>query len=370
VNRCIALTVTLLAFLLITQAHAACNLSGLAQGTQVAEVETPVGTLCIELLTADAPLHVANFLYYLNNGLMVDTFFHRSIPGFILQGGGFTVGASDYEAVAALNGTVTNEACTLDIPDPLNPGGQICSVRGNERGTVALAKVGGDPDSGSTNWFINLADNRSNLDNQNGGFTVFGRLVDGSIAVADAMAALSTANANDIFWKQTAYTGFTIPLLAPPLATSFGCWDPTLQATALSAAALPSLLAWSDPVLPGMLMTLSAACGTAILPAPTTEADLPVDSCATPGGFVVRTSGPVSPQVTGGFFSLTCAEVQESLNQRALWLTAYQAHFDQQLVLISSATLYVKSAVPSMTPVGVVLLSCLIIGGGLRALRS
>ena len=371
-SRCFALPIALAALLLAADAHASCDLTGLAPDSQVAALETPLGTLCIELLADDAPLHVANFLFYLRHGLLADTFFHRSVPGFIVQGGGFTLGVSDYEAIDNLNGTVTNEPCTLDIPDPLNPGGQICSVRGNQRGTVALAKLGGDPDSGSTNWFVNLADNRSNLDNQNGGFTVFGRLIDGSIAVADAMAALPIASGDDIFWNQSAFTSFTLPLLTPPLATPFGCWDRAQESTALVAASLPALQALADPVLPGFPMQLSAACGTAI-PIPSSAGDLPPDSCGDPGGVVVRTTGPLSLQVPGGvqsFFSLTCAEVQESLDQRALWLTAYQAHFDQQLVFIDSATELAPLEVPSMSPFGVYLLGCLLVGGGVRALRG
>ena len=372
-SHCFALPIALFVVLLTAEARAYCDLSGLPPDSEVAELETPVGTLCIELLRDDAPLHVANFLFYLGQGLMVDTFFHRSVPGFIVQGGGFTVGASDYEAVPALNGTVTNEPCTLDIPDPLNPGGQICSERGNERGTVALAKLGGDPNSGSTNWFINLADNRSNLDNQNGGFTVFGRLVDGSIAVADALAALPIATADDIAWNQSSFTSTPIPLLTSPLATPFGCWDRALESTALVAASLGgSLQAWADPVLPGFPMQLSAGCGTAI-PIPSSSADLPGDSCLNAGGVVVRTTGPVTLGFPGGvqyYFSLTCAEVQEALDQRALWLAAYQAHFNQQLVFIESSTLETPHQVPAVSPLGTLLLVGLVLGGGLRALRD
>ena len=128
------------------QARAACDLGALPPGTEVAELQTALGSICIELLRTDAPLHVENFLFYLQNGSLSGTFFHRSLPGFILQGGGFTVGTEDFEAVPALNGPVTNEPCTLDTPlDPQDPGGiQICSIRGNERGTVALAKLDGD----------------------------------------------------------------------------------------------------------------------------------------------------------------------------------------------------------------------------------
>ena len=60
-----------------------------------------------------------------------------------------------------------------------------------------MAKVGGDPNSASSQWFVNLADNSTNLDDQNGGFTVFGRVVGDGMAIADSIAAQATYNLND-----------------------------------------------------------------------------------------------------------------------------------------------------------------------------
>jgi cyclophilin family peptidyl-prolyl cis-trans isomerase len=358
-RRSFAVLAALHATLHATPARAACDLTGLPDGAEVAELETPLGSLCLELLRDDAPLHVQNFLFYLASGQMVGTFFHRSVPGFVVQGGGFTVGPSDYEAVPPANGSVTNEPCTLDVPDPLNPGGQICSERGNVRGTVALAKVAGDPDSGTTNWFVNLADNRSNLDNQNGGFTVFARLVAGSIAVADAIAALPRASQDDLAWMESAFqtsTGFPIPLLEPPLATPFGCWDRSQESLALVAASLGSTL-----------------CGTPI-PAPSSAADLPADSCADPGGVALRVTGPFTLQLPGGvasYVSLTCAQVQESLAQRTLWHAAFKTHFNQQLVFVESARVHrVNPAVPAASAHGAFLLTALLLGAGWQTLRS
>ena len=71
---------------------------------------------------------------------------------------------------------VVNEPCELDLFTNDLPSVPICSTRGNERGTLAMAKLGGDPDSGTTNWFINLADN-SRLDSM--GFAPFGKIIKG-----------------------------------------------------------------------------------------------------------------------------------------------------------------------------------------------
>jgi cyclophilin family peptidyl-prolyl cis-trans isomerase len=67
---------------------------------------------------------------------------------------------------------------------------QPCDDGCNVRGTLAMAKVEDDEHSATNSWFINLADNSENLDNQNGGFATFGRVVGDGMAVVDAIAAL------------------------------------------------------------------------------------------------------------------------------------------------------------------------------------
>jgi len=136
-------------------------------------IETPLGDIELELLTEDAPNTVANFLRYIENGSYTKSFMHRSVPGFILQGGGFT-----------FDGVNSNFIFTFD---PIENEFKIP----NTRGTVAMAKIGNSPDSATSQWFINLADNSENLDNQNGGFTVFARVVGNGMAVADAIGELA-----------------------------------------------------------------------------------------------------------------------------------------------------------------------------------
>lgn len=151
-----------------------------AQATMV-RLHTVLGPVDIDLLDAEAPLTVANFLGYVRSGAYANSFIHRSMPGFVIQGGGYTwADAGGYAKVPA-GPAVKNE---------------FSSTRSNVRGTIAMAKVGGNPDSATTEWFFNLADNSSNLDRQNGGFTVFGRVTAPGMAVVDRIAALRVVDAD------------------------------------------------------------------------------------------------------------------------------------------------------------------------------
>lgn len=131
-------------------------------------LETSLGDIVFELVD-DAPVTTANFLQYVDDGFYDGTIFHRVVPGFVVQGGGF------------LPGMVAQEGLRDPIVNEFSP------TRSNLRATVAMAKVGGNPDSATSQFFVNLGDNSQNLDNQNGGFTVFARVVEG-MDVVDAIA--------------------------------------------------------------------------------------------------------------------------------------------------------------------------------------
>lgn len=151
-----------------------------AQATMV-RLHTVLGPVDIDLLDAEAPLTVANFLGYVRSGAYANSFIHRSMPGFVIQGGGYTWSDANGAIKVPAGPAVKNE---------------FSSTRSNVRGTIAMAKVGGNPDSATTEWFFNLADNASNLDNQNGGFTVFGRVTAPGMAVVDRIAALRVVDAD------------------------------------------------------------------------------------------------------------------------------------------------------------------------------
>jgi cyclophilin family peptidyl-prolyl cis-trans isomerase len=141
--------------------------------SQVA-LSTSAGTINVELFDKQAPRTVANFLNYINSGAYNNSIFHRlainppppngnGLP-FVLQGGGFT-----YDAANRAINTIPTDPPVQNEPDPVH--------RSNLAGTLAMAKLGNDPNSATDQFFFNLADNSSNLNNQNGGFTVFGKIM-------------------------------------------------------------------------------------------------------------------------------------------------------------------------------------------------
>ncbi len=126
-------------------------------------METSKGTMKLELYPDKAPLTVQNFLSYVDRGFYDGTIFHRVIPGFMIQGGGFEKGMVQKPA----SSPIKNEA-----GNGLN----------NDRGTIAMARTT-DVDSATDQFFINVADNTA-LDHQNDtqqgfGYCVFGKVIDG-----------------------------------------------------------------------------------------------------------------------------------------------------------------------------------------------
>ena len=161
-------------------------------------LDTNMGVIEINLRPDVAPIHVENFLQYVNDGDYNNSFIHRSIAGFIVQGGGFTFINQAFNYVP-VDPAIVNEFALSNV-----------------RGTVAMAKVGSDPNSATSQWFINLVDNSSNLDFQNGGFTVFGEIIVG-MDVVDAIAALP-------FGDLGSFIGSAVPLRNLPNAIPI-VWD-------------------------------------------------------------------------------------------------------------------------------------------------
>ena len=148
-----------------------------------ARFSTTVGTIDVNLFKDLKPKTFGNFVKYANAGSWDNTFIHRSVPGFVIQGGGFLVKNNEIDDVVE-HAAVQNE-----------PGGGVL----NTRGRISMAKIGGQPNSATNEWFFNVANN-PDLDSQNGGFTAFGEINSASgLAVMDAINGYARVNAGGAF---------------------------------------------------------------------------------------------------------------------------------------------------------------------------
>jgi peptidyl-prolyl cis-trans isomerase A (cyclophilin A) len=143
-------------------------------------VQTSMGNIKLELFEKEAPISVKNFLAYVNSGFYSGTIFHRVIPNFMIQGGGFT---TDFKEKPT-NSPIKNEA-----------GNGIKNVRG----TLAMARTF-IIDSASAQFFINVKDNdflnHSSNSMQGYGYAVFGKVIEG-LDVVDKIAAVPTGMHGD-----------------------------------------------------------------------------------------------------------------------------------------------------------------------------
>ena len=140
-------------------------------------METNFGNISIELDAVKAPITVANFKQYITDEFFDNTVFHRVIPDFMIQGGGFNPGMIQKQTLS----TIENEAD---------------NGLGNDRGTIAMARTG-DPHSATAQFFINLKDNgflnHSGKNTQGWGYCVFGKVTEG-MDVVDKIAGVATGN--------------------------------------------------------------------------------------------------------------------------------------------------------------------------------
>jgi peptidyl-prolyl cis-trans isomerase A (cyclophilin A) len=139
-------------------------------------VHTSQGDITLQLFADKSPKSVANFLRYVHEGFYAGTVFHRVIPGYLVQGGLYT---------KELQPRRTHSPVQSEADNGLS----------NLRGTVAVAR-GADPNSGTSQFFVNLVDDRrlDYVGNQSGltwGYTVFGKVVKG-MDVVDKIANLPT----------------------------------------------------------------------------------------------------------------------------------------------------------------------------------
>lgn len=141
-------------------------------------IDTSYGTVVVELYPDKAPETVANFLQYVDSGFYENTIFHRVIDGFMIQGGGFSLGYQQKPVRAPIKNEANNGLSNL-------------------RGTIAMARTP-QPHSATSQFFINTVDN-TRLDyrfetSQGWGYCVFGKVVDG-MEVVDEIAKTPTGPA-------------------------------------------------------------------------------------------------------------------------------------------------------------------------------
>lgn len=146
-------------------------------GNPVVVMETSMGNIEIELWADRAPVSTENFLRYVDNNLYEGLTFHRVIPGFMIQGGGYNTDFVEISGYPA----ITNEASP--------------ELR-NERGTLAMARTN-VVDSATSQFFINLVDNeflnQTGTSAQQFGYAVFGEVING-MDVVDEIATVETGN--------------------------------------------------------------------------------------------------------------------------------------------------------------------------------
>lgn len=252
-------------------------------------ITTDLGAFDIALLDTLTPMTAENFLGYVERDDYVNSFIHRSVANFVIQGGGFAVGEGQIQRITTQD-PVVNEPLISNV-----------------RRTVAMAKIGGDPDSATSQWFVSLNDNSENLDDQNGGFTVFATVLGNGMTVVDAIAALPRVDLN-------VSPGLTLEDL--PLDDNY---DPSqggvggnnlVSVTSVevvpspAAVEVPSLLGLSesralqDAVLAGLLLgDVSGRPATPVANCNVVSQGLSANAAAAPGTGVGVTLGGVVPNL-------------------------------------------------------------------------
>jgi cyclophilin family peptidyl-prolyl cis-trans isomerase len=144
-------------------------------GLKKVKLETSMGDIVIELNEEAAPITVKNFLQYVQEGFFDGTIFHRVIRNFMIQGGGFTA----------------DMAQKKPRPPIVNEAGNGLK---NDRGTIAMGQIPGNPDSATSQFFINHKNNDflNYVENRSPGYAVFGKVTEGMETV-DKIAAVRIA---------------------------------------------------------------------------------------------------------------------------------------------------------------------------------
>jgi cyclophilin family peptidyl-prolyl cis-trans isomerase len=284
------------------------TITGTAVDLQPEENGVSIGSIPIVLTDSATPQTVTNFLHYISTGEYAGTIFHRTVPGFILQGGG-------YDA----SGTGINTFGTI-------PGEHSLS---NTTGTIAMALSNG-PNSGTSQWFINLVDNNGSgstpdLDDtaDGGPFTAFGNVVYNGMTVVNTIANLGEVDAtaeNGAWSNLPVDSNYTGPTDVPPdtIPTATINPIPTADVVTINPVVIPDGLNFTVTTANPNLVTASASNGQLELSPVNSGGKTSVTVTATDlGGTAVSSTFNVdvtdtSPVVTLGTGGITSMVYQDA----------------------------------------------------------
>ncbi len=161
-------------FCLLAAAFAALPASAQDKKNPVVVIDTSLGKIKVELFADKAPITVKNYLRYVDEKHYDGTIFHRVIPNFMIQGGGFAPGMTEKK---------THEQIKNEAGNGLS----------NERGTLAMARLP-QPDTATAQFFINVKDNKFlDRSTRSAGYAVFGKVIEG-MDVVDKIKQVETAD--------------------------------------------------------------------------------------------------------------------------------------------------------------------------------
>jgi cyclophilin family peptidyl-prolyl cis-trans isomerase len=207
----------------------------LASAGTLVQFRTTFGDIEVELYDQDKPATAQNFIRYIQSGRYSNEFSHRLIPGFVLQGGGYTL----------TSGTINPIPNFPPVHNEFGVGRQFSNVAG----TIAMAKVGGDTNSATSQWFFNLVNNPFlDAPDTNNLFVVFGHVIKGTnvLSVFNNFQIYNGTQLNNLVYNGGSPFD-NLPLLYPSLdPSSFVFIDITLLQVAIQPVGGGREISWNS----------------------------------------------------------------------------------------------------------------------------
>ena len=207
-------------------------------GTLV-QFRTAFGDIEVELYDQDKPVTVQNFLNYIKSGRYQNEIAHRLMPGFVLQGGGYTL--------------TTNTISTIPTYPPITNEFGVGRQFSNVYGTIAMAKLGGDTNSATSQWFFNLTNNAFlDAPDTNDFFVVFGHVIQGTniLNLFNGFQYYTGTQSSNLIANESSQFGSAfvdLPVLYPSLAaTNFVFVDISLLQVAITNENGSKQISWNS----------------------------------------------------------------------------------------------------------------------------